>query len=59
MGDGYMVILYEHENYGGAVRTLTGRRGGTLYNLRDFNDRASSCDVRQDSSYNEDNTSDA
>ena len=46
--DGYVLVLYEHFHFKGRAETLVGRRGGTLYNLGNFNDMASSFRVRRD-----------
>jgi len=45
VGEGVRVTVYEHSDFGGNQRVLTGGRGGTLHNLRDMNDQISSFEI--------------
>jgi hypothetical protein len=47
VAEGYEVTVYEHFNFEGKRRALTGRRNGALYDLRNFNDQVSSYRIRR------------
>lgn len=61
VAEGYEATVYEHFNFEGKSRRLSGRRGGALYDLRDFNDQVSSYRIRRghyDDGYGSGNDSD-